>query len=79
MVPAGAITTARDHRLSELLGPATWSSTAATRAGPTTRSSAHLLGEKGIGFVDCGVSGGVWGLKNGYALMCGGDAARVAS
>ena len=34
--------------------------------------------EKGIGFVDCGVSGGVWGLENGYALMCGGDDDDVA-
>jgi len=36
------------------------------------------LGEKGIGFIDCGVSGGVWGLDNGYALMAGGSAADVA-
>ena len=27
---------------------------------------------------DCGVSGGVWGLKNGYALMCGGSVEDVA-
>ncbi len=38
----------------------------------------ELLAEKGIGFVDCGVSGGVWGLENGYALMAGGDAADIA-
>ncbi len=36
------------------------------------------LAAKGIGFVDCGVSGGVWGLENGYALMYGGDAEDVA-
>jgi 6-phosphogluconate dehydrogenase len=34
---------------------------------------AEELGKKGIKFVDCGVSGGVWGLTEGYALMCGGD------
>jgi len=34
---------------------------------------ASQLAEKGIRFADCGVSGGVWGLENGYALMCGGD------
>ncbi|HET9422253.1 MAG TPA: NADP-dependent phosphogluconate dehydrogenase, partial [Nocardioides sp.] len=34
--------------------------------------------EKGIGYVDCGVSGGVWGLENGYALMYGGSADDVA-
>jgi 6-phosphogluconate dehydrogenase len=37
-----------------------------------------MLGERGIGFVDAGVSGGVWGLENGYALMVGGDPANVA-
>jgi 6-phosphogluconate dehydrogenase len=36
-----------------------------------------MLGEKGIGFVDCGVSGGVWGLENGYALMAGGDRKNI--
>jgi 6-phosphogluconate dehydrogenase len=35
------------------------------------------LAKHGIGFVDCGVSGGVWGLTEGYALMCGGDPAHV--
>jgi 6-phosphogluconate dehydrogenase len=30
------------------------------------------LSKKGIGYIDCGVSGGVWGLENGYGLMVGG-------
>ena len=30
------------------------------------------LAKKGIGYLDCGVSGGVWGLENGYGLMVGG-------
>jgi 6-phosphogluconate dehydrogenase len=34
---------------------------------------------RGIGFVDAGVSGGVWGLENGYGLMVGGAAAQVAA
>ena len=29
--------------------------------------------DKGFHFVDCGTSGGVWGLKEGYSLMIGGD------
>jgi 6-phosphogluconate dehydrogenase len=33
---------------------------------------------KGFNFVDCGTSGGVWGLKEGYSLMIGGDEAPVA-
>ena len=35
------------------------------------------LASAGVGFVDCGVSGGVWGLANGYALMFGGDDAAA--
>ena len=40
-------------------------------------ANAALLDAKGIGYVDCGVSGGIWGLENGYGLMCGGSAANV--
>src|SRR6478752_944506 len=36
------------------------------------------LAAKGIGFIDCGTSGGVWGLDNGYALMVGGTPESVA-
>ena len=35
--------------------------------------------EAGVDFIDAGTSGGVWGLKNGYCLMVGGDAAAVKS
>src|SRR3954454_22339950 len=38
---------------------------------------AEDLAERGIGFVDCGVSGGVWGITEGYALMCGGESEHV--
>lgn len=40
--------------------------------------NAQALAERGVGFVDCGVSGGVWGLDNGYALMAGGSADDIA-
>src|SRR5688572_13450265 len=42
----------------------------------------EVLRARGIGFVDAGVSGGVWGLENGYCLMVGGadeDVARLRS
>jgi 6-phosphogluconate dehydrogenase len=39
---------------------------------------AKLLGDKGIAFIDAGVSGGVWGLKEGYGLMVGGSDGDVA-
>ncbi len=43
-------------------------------AAPT----AELLAAKGVGFVDAGTSGGVWGLKEGYCLMVGGTKESVA-
>ena len=42
------------------------------------QKNADLLAEQGIGYVDCGVSGGVWGRENGYALMYGGSDEDVA-
>ena len=39
---------------------------------------ADRLAANGVHFIDCGVSGGVWGKELGYALMCGGDTADVA-
>jgi 6-phosphogluconate dehydrogenase len=38
---------------------------------------AQELQAKGIGFADCGASGGLWGQENGYGLMCGADARHV--
>ena len=38
---------------------------------------AKMLRAKGIGYLDCGVSGGIWGLENGYGLMVGGTKANV--
>ena len=41
------------------------------------QANAARLGERQIGFIDAGVSGGVWGLQNGYGLMVGGAGADV--
>lgn len=38
---------------------------------------AAQLRPKGIHYIDCGTSGGVWGLDRGYCLMIGGDASAV--
>ncbi|WP_315386811.1 phosphogluconate dehydrogenase (NAD(+)-dependent, decarboxylating) [uncultured Stenotrophomonas sp.] len=40
------------------------------------RRSAQLL-EEDVTYIDCGTSGGVWGLQEGYSLMIGGDAEAV--
>jgi 6-phosphogluconate dehydrogenase len=39
---------------------------------------AARVGAAGLAFVDCGTSGGIWGLENGYCLMVGGAAEAVA-
>jgi len=38
-----------------------------------TQARAERLKDKNIRYLDCGVSGGVWGLENGYSLMSGGE------
>ena len=39
--------------------------------------TAAELSERGVAFIDAGVSGGVWGLRNGYCLMVGGEVEAV--
>jgi len=79
MVPAGEIT---DGVLTELAGLLS-SGDLVVDGGNTayTDDAAHaaMLAERGIGFVDAGVSGGVWGERYGYGLMVGGDAEHVAA
>ncbi|MGH4005708.1 MAG: NADP-dependent phosphogluconate dehydrogenase, partial [Pseudonocardiaceae bacterium] len=41
------------------------------------QTHAAVLADNGIGYLDCGVSGGVWGRDNGYGLMVGGSAEHV--
>src|SRR5262245_45361180 len=38
---------------------------------------ARTLASRGIHYIDCGTSGGIWGLERGYCLMIGGEAAPV--
>ncbi|WP_329788401.1 decarboxylating 6-phosphogluconate dehydrogenase [Lentzea sp. DG1S-22] len=77
MVPAGDITRNTVKELSELLSPGDLVIDGGNSKFTDDRVHADLLAEKEIGYVDAGVSGGVWGLENGYALMVGGDAAHV--
>ncbi|AUH41865.1 phosphogluconate dehydrogenase (NAD(+)-dependent, decarboxylating) [Streptomyces sp. CMB-StM0423] len=78
MVPAGAATQSTVDELAELLEPGDVLVDGGNSRWTDDEKHAEELGAKGIGFVDCGVSGGVWGLENGYALMYGGDAEHVA-
>ncbi|MEV6506510.1 phosphogluconate dehydrogenase (NAD(+)-dependent, decarboxylating) [Streptomyces sp. NPDC051642] len=78
MVPAGAPTQATVDELAGLLEPGDVVVDGGNSRWTDDEKHAEELGAKGIGFVDAGVSGGVWGLQNGYALMVGGDAENIA-
>ncbi|MCZ4499468.1 MAG: gnd [Marmoricola sp.] len=78
MVPAGGPTDETVTALGELLGEGDLIVDGGNSRWTEDIRHAELLAAKGIGFVDCGVSGGVWGLENGYALMAGGTAEDVA-
>ncbi|WOX13893.1 phosphogluconate dehydrogenase (NAD(+)-dependent, decarboxylating) [Streptomyces sp. N50] len=78
MVPAGAPTQSVVDELGELLQPGDVIVDGGNSRWTDDEKHAEELGAKGIGFVDAGVSGGVWGLQNGYALMVGGDAENIA-
>ena len=77
MVPAGDPTRATVEELKGLLSEGDIVIDGGNSRWTDDLRHSELLAEKGIGFVDCGVSGGVWGLENGYALMYGGDPADI--
>ncbi len=78
MVPAGEPTRSIVTALADLLGEGDLVVDGGNSRWTDDERHAAILHERGIGFVDCGVSGGVWGLENGYALMCGGSVEDVA-
>ncbi|GIH71234.1 phosphogluconate dehydrogenase (NAD(+)-dependent, decarboxylating) [Sphaerimonospora thailandensis] len=72
MVPAGDPTRAVIEQLGELLSAGDIVVDGGNSHYKDDQRHAAELDAKGIGFVDVGVSGGVWGLEYGYALMAGG-------
>jgi len=77
MLPAGEVTEQYVERVRELLAPGDVLVDGANGNYREAVRRAATLTPKQIHFVDAGVSGGVWGLENGYALMLGGDAAAM--
>ncbi|MEU4485193.1 phosphogluconate dehydrogenase (NAD(+)-dependent, decarboxylating) [Streptomyces purpurascens] len=73
MVPAGEPTQHVIDQLGGLLKPYDTVVDGGNSRWTDDEKHAEELSKRGIGFVDAGVSGGVWGLKNGYALMVGGE------
>ena len=78
MVPSGEPTRATVTALADLLADGDLVVDGGNSRWTDDEDHAEILRERGVGFVDCGVSGGVWGLENGYALMCGGSVEDVA-
>ncbi len=78
MVPSGDPTRDTVTELGELLSEGDLVVDGGNSRWTDDALNAAALGKSGVGFVDCGVSGGVWGLKNGYALMYGGSDENVA-
>jgi 6-phosphogluconate dehydrogenase len=72
MVPSGDITDAVITELGEKLSSGDLVIDGGNSRFTEDQKHAAALAEKGIRFADCGVSGGVWGLQNGYGLMAGG-------
>ena len=77
MVPAGEATRATVAELGEFLDEGDLVIDGGNSRFTDDAVNAETLADKGIGYLDCGVSGGVWGLENGYGLMVGGDAEHV--
>ncbi|MFN2479170.1 MAG: phosphogluconate dehydrogenase (NAD(+)-dependent, decarboxylating) [Pseudonocardiaceae bacterium] len=77
MVPAGDPTRDTVAQLAGLLAAGDLVVDGGNSRYTEDQVNAELLVRSGIGYLDCGVSGGVWGKDNGYGLMVGGAAESV--
>lgn len=77
MVPAGEITGKTVTALKSLLGRGDVLVDGGNAHYKDTLQRAAELQEAGIHYVDCGTSGGVWGLAEGYSMMVGGDSGAI--
>ena len=74
MVPAGKVTDDTIEKLSTLLEAGDTVIDGGNSNYKESVGHAAFLEPKGIEFVDCGTSGGIWGITEGYSLMIGGKA-----
>ncbi len=77
MLPAGEITEATVAELGTLLEPGDTIIDGGNAFFQDDVRRAREMKAKGIHYLDCGTSGGVWGLERGYCLMIGGDKEAV--
>jgi 6-phosphogluconate dehydrogenase len=77
MLPSGDATEMQLQQVAELLAPGDLIVDGGNANYQDSQRRGHWLAERGIGFVDAGTSGGVWGLENGYCMMVGGEPESV--
>jgi 6-phosphogluconate dehydrogenase len=77
MVPAGEPTETTVTALGDLLAPGDLVVDGGNSHHTDSVRRAEALNERGVDFVDVGVSGGIWGLEEGYCLMVGGPEPAV--
>ncbi len=77
MVPHGEPTRSTVRELADLLDEGDLVIDGGNSRWTDDERNAAVLAEHGVGYLDCGVSGGIWGLENGYGLMVGGSAEDV--
>ncbi len=77
MLPSGKITEQTIEHLGTLLSPGDIIIDGGNSNWKDDVRRGKTLKQKGIRYVDCGTSGGVWGLERGYCLMIGGEKAAV--
>ena len=77
MVPAGSITDGTVTKLLPLLAAGDVLVDGGNSNYKDTLRRSNAAADKKICYVDCGTSGGVWGLAEGYSMMVGGDEAVV--
>ena len=78
MVPSGEPTEASVAELARLLEPGDLVVDGGNSNYKDSMRRGGSLAEGGVGFLDAGVSGGIWGLREGFCLMVGGDPEHVA-
>jgi 6-phosphogluconate dehydrogenase len=72
MIPAGNPTFETVEDLARILSPGDIVIDGGNSYYKDSIKHAEMLAAKGVEFVDCGTSGGVWGLQEGYSMMIGG-------
>lgn len=77
MLPAGEATETMLAELADVLEPGDTIIDGGNASFHDSKRRHGVLAERGLRFVDCGVSGGIWGLKNGFGIMVGGDPEAV--